>query len=57
MNRIGLKIGDRVLVQTRPNEREHAKVKAFMDGQQVLIQRCDGSFIEIDSEFVIKRFD
>lgn len=56
MNVEELKITDRVLVQSDRSTKEHAKVKAILDNNKILLQLSDGYIKEFAGEYILKNF-
>ena len=56
MNVEELKVGARVLVQSDRSTKEHAKIKAILDNDKILLQLSDGYIKEFDGEYVLKNF-
>ena len=51
-----LSVGDRVLLQNGRNEKEHARVNAFLDNGDILMKLSDGKFAEYNPKYILKIF-
>ena len=51
-----LSVGDRVLLQSGRNVKEHASLKAFLDNGNILMKLSDGKFAEYNPMHILKIF-
>ena len=51
-----LSVGDRVLLQSGRNVKEHASLKAFLDNGNSLMKLSDGKFAEYNPMYILKIF-
>lgn len=56
MNYSEIIVGNRVLVQSGAEVKEHAKIKGITDDGQVIVILSNGEITEMASEYILKDF-
>ena len=56
MNISGIIIGDRVLVQSGPEIKEHAQIKGINKDNLIIVKLSNGEITEICPQFILKSF-